>query len=411
MSRPDTRVQIAFDLAAGGVGDFFTLGDTTKGALDNTTFALAGDILEDVTEDVRSVSLRRGRARELERFDAGAATIILRNDQRKYDPSAGTAITPYGASMRPRKEVVITSNGERIFTGVVDDWDLNYSLDNDHVASVKVSDGFTFLAQENLTAHTAVAQSTGERVEAVLDRSEILWSSAQRDIATGQATLQADVVAVDGPVNVLAYLQSVELAEPGALFMSRDGLLTFRERTDLQQATNVVFSDTGSDIPFRAIDISYGSEEMKNRVTIERLNGGTVVSVSVDSVTNYGAIDFSITDSLLADDVQTQRLADYLVNIYGEPQVRVDAISVDLNALTPVQVNRVLGLELADVVEVKYTPSGIGDEIRQVAAIDSISHNIDAFDHVVIFDLSQTRVGFTLDSAQFGVLDVNSLGF
>ena len=60
MPRPDTRVRIAFDLAAGGVGDFFTLNDPTKGALNNATFKLAGDILEDVTDDVRSVTVRRG---------------------------------------------------------------------------------------------------------------------------------------------------------------------------------------------------------------------------------------------------------------------------------------------------------------------------------------------------------------
>jgi hypothetical protein len=411
MPRPDTRLQIAFDLAAGGVGDFFTLNDTTKGELDNTTYGLAGDILEDVTGDMRSLSLKRGRSRELERFDSGGGSINLRNDERKYDPSAGTAITPYGASMRPRKEVVITSNGQPIFKGVVQDWDLLYSLNDDHIASVKITDGFAFLAQQNLTNHTAVAQTTGERIEAVLDRPEISWPTGERDISTGEATLQADVVAADNPVNVLSYLQSVELAEPGALFMSNDGLLTFRERTDLQGAINVVFSDTGTDIPFTSIDISYGVEEMKNRVTIERLNGGTAVSSNTDSITNYGAIDFSITNSLLADDTQTQRLADYLVNLFGEPQVRVDAITVDLNALTVTQVNTLLGLELADVVEVKYTPSGIGDEISQVVAIDSISHDIDAFNHIVRFDLSQTRLGFILDSDLFGVLDVNKLGF
>ena len=411
MPRPDTRVQIAFDLAAGGAGDFFTLNDSTKGELDNTEFLLAGDILQDVTEDMRSLTLRRGRSRELERFDAGGAVVNLRNDQRKYDPSAGTAITPYGASMRPRKEVIITSNGQRIFTGIVDDWDLIYSLNDDHIASVEVSDKFAFLAQKNLTAHTAVAQTTGERIEAVLDRPEIDWPSGQRDIATGEATLQADVVAEQNPVNVLSYLQSVELAEPGALFMSNDGLLIFRERTDLQQATDVVFSDTGPDIPFSDIEISYGIEEMKNRVTIERLNGGTAVASNEDSITNYGAIDFRINNSLLADDNQAQVLADYLVNLFGEPQVRIDAITVDLNALSIDQVNDLLALELADVVQVKYTPSGIGNQISQSAAIDRISHQVDAFNHTVRFDLSETRLGFTLDSNLFGVLDSNKLGF
>jgi len=58
--------------AAGGAGNFFTLDDPTKGELNNATFKLAGDILEDVTNEVRSVTVRRGRSRELERFQAGA---------------------------------------------------------------------------------------------------------------------------------------------------------------------------------------------------------------------------------------------------------------------------------------------------------------------------------------------------
>ena len=146
MPRPDTRVRIAFDLAAGGVGDFFTLDDPTKGELDGTTYKLAGDILEDVTDDVQSISVRRGRSRELERYQAGAVTVELENSGRKYDPAAGTAITPYGASMRPRKAITITSDGYPVFAGVVDDWDLTYDLGGGHVASVKSTDGFVFLA-------------------------------------------------------------------------------------------------------------------------------------------------------------------------------------------------------------------------------------------------------------------------
>lgn len=50
-----------------------------------------------------------------------------------------------------------------------------------------------------------------------------------RDIDTGEQTLQADEVVYG--TNALQYLQTVEATEPGALFMSRDGQLTFRART------------------------------------------------------------------------------------------------------------------------------------------------------------------------------------
>lgn len=410
MSRPDTRVFIAFDLAAGGSGDFFTLNDPVKGELDNTEYKLAGDILEDVTSDVRAITVRRGRSRQLEQFQAGAASVELRNDGRKYDPAAGTAITPYGASMRPRKQIVVEANGQRVFTGVVDDWDLLYSLDNDHVASVDSVDGFVFLAGQNLDEHTFSEESTGSRVESVLARPEVSWT-AGTDIDTGNATLQGDTVASQGPVNVLQYLQRVELAEPGALFVNAAGELTFRSREDLQNATDVVFADSAAGIRFSGIEVAYGAEELRNRAFIARQNAGTVTATNQDSIDVYGPIDYSVTDSLLSSDAQAQELADWLVNTYAEPQLRIDKLEIDLTKISLADVNKVLGLELGDVVQVLYTPSGIGDQINRFAAIDAISHQVDSDKHVVLLDVSQTIAGFVLDSAAFGVLDDGSLGF
>ena len=38
MSAASTTVEIAFDLSANGVGNWFTLDDPLKGVLDNTTY-------------------------------------------------------------------------------------------------------------------------------------------------------------------------------------------------------------------------------------------------------------------------------------------------------------------------------------------------------------------------------------
>jgi hypothetical protein len=252
MPRPDVRVRIAFDLAAGGVGDFFTLDDPVKGELDDAPFGLAGDILEDVTEDVRSITVRRGRSRELERYQAGASTVDLDNSGRKYDPAAGTAITAFGASMRPHKSVTITAGGAPVFAGIVEDWDLDYSLNGDHISSVKMTDAFTFLAQQEIEPHTTTAQATGARIEAILDRSEIDWPAGKRDLDTGAATLQADAIggtaADPKPVNALQYLQKVDESEQGALFIARDGLLTFRSRSALQVLSETKFADETTEL-------------------------------------------------------------------------------------------------------------------------------------------------------------------
>lgn len=415
MSRPDTRVRIAFDLAAGGAGDFFTLDDPVQGLLNGTAFKLAGDILEDVTDDVRSVTVRRGRSRELERYQAGAATVNLDNQGRKYDPAAGTAITPYGASMRPRKAVTISTAGVAVFSGVVDDWDLDYSLDGDHVASVKITDGFVFLANQEIEPHTATAETTGDRINAILDRAEIAWPAGKRAIDTGDATLQADAIggtADAKPVNALAYLQKVDEAEQGALFIGVDGSLTFRDRSSLQVLTDVVFADDGSGIEFTNINASYGAEELRNRVTVARLNGGTATAQDSDSIEESGAIDYEIRDSLLADDTQAQSLADRIVARYAEPLLRIDGIEVVLNALTTSQVAEVLSLDLGALVRVLYTPSGIGDPIDQFVQLDSIEHNIDPSQHRVRLSFSQGETpALVLDSPSFGLLDANTLGY
>jgi hypothetical protein len=416
MPRPDVRVRIAFDLAAGGVGNFFTLDDPVKGELDDAPFGLAGDILEDVTQDVRTVSIRRGRSRELERYQAGAATVNLDNSARKYDPAAGTAVTPYGASMRPRKAVSITAGGAPVFSGVVDDWDLDYSLDGNHISSVKITDAFAFLAQQEIQPHTATAQATGARIEAILDRSEIAWPDSRRDIDTGVATLQADAIggtaADPKPVNALQYLQKVDTSEQGALFIARDGRLTFRDRSSLQILTDTKFADDGTGISYVNVAASYGSEELRNRITVTRLGGGTATAEGTASVAAYGAIDYELRDTLLADDTQAQDLADLILARYEEPLLRIDAIEVVLDALPDPQVAQVLGLELGALVQVVYTPSSIGDPIDQFVRLDQIEHSIDPTQHRVRLSFSQGEPpALVLDSATFGLLDVNTLGF
>ena len=415
MSRPNTVVRIAFDLAAGGAGNFFTLDDAVKGQLDDAPFGLAGDILEDVTADVRNITVRRGRSRELERYQAGAATVVLDNKGRKYDPAAGTAITPYGASMRPRKAVQIVSNGLPVFSGVVDDWDLVYALEGNHIASVKMTDGFVFLAQQEIQPHATTIQTSGARIEDILDRSEIDWPTGRRNIDTGTITLQADAIggtADPKPVNALQYLQKVDEAEQGALFIGTDGRLTFRSRAALQVLTDVKFADDGTGVPYTNITAAYGSEELRNRVSVSRLNGGTATAQGTASIAAYGPIDFEIRDSLLETDTQAQSLADDIIARYAEPLLRVNGIEVIMNSLTTAQQNQVLGLELGSLVQVVYTPSGIGDAIDQFVTLDSVEHSIGAFEHRVRLSFSQGEApALVLDSLTFGILDTNTLGF
>ena len=141
-----------------------------------------------------------------------------------------------------------------------------------------------------LSSGTAVAESTGDRVDAIL--TDVGWPFAKRTISIGQATLDADFVGEN--VKALDYLNKVSLSEPGALFVGATGNLVFRDRADLQDATRAVTFGTGG-IPFSDIVVEFGVEEMANKIAVTYYGGtavaGTAVATDTDSITAYGVFD------------------------------------------------------------------------------------------------------------------------
>lgn len=400
------RAQIAFDLSLTTPVNFFTLDDPVRGVLDNTVYPLAGDVLVDVTSYLRSVSVRRGRSRMLDKFTAGNCTLVLDNRARTFDPLYASG--PYFGSIKPRKQVVVDVDGEPLFTGAVADWNLSYDVGGDSTAEPSCTDSFDLLSGQMVSAATSTGQLTGARVAAILDA--VAWPAGRRAIATGQATLAADA---HDDISALAYLQQVETSEPGAVFIGRAGDLVFRDRAYLQLATSGA-SFGGTAIPFMALQVVSGVEEMVNTASViwsaGTAVGGTATSVNTTSSAAYG--EFAATyDTLLADAGQAQEMADWITGRYGEPAYRVDSLTVRMAGLTAAQQATVLGLDLADVVTVTFTPNNVGSAITQVVSIDGIEHSATPGVHDVTFTLSETLAAFILDSATFGVLDSDRLGF
>jgi hypothetical protein len=197
------RVLIGFDLSAIGDPTLFTLDDPVQGELDGA-FVLGGSLYQDVTQYVRSLNIRRGRSRRLDKFQTGTAAITLDNTGRVFDPAY--AGSPYVGQVKPRRPIQIVDGTNYLFTGLIEDWNLDYSLNRDSVATALCTDSFTLLASSELAAFTAVSQLPGDRINAILDRAEVSWPAGARDIQDGSQLLQADTV--DEGVVVLNYLQT-----------------------------------------------------------------------------------------------------------------------------------------------------------------------------------------------------------
>jgi len=402
------KVEIAFDLAANGLGSFFTLDDPVRGVLDNTLYVLGGDVLVDVTSTVRQVSIKRGRNRQLEKFTAGNANIILDNRNRIYDP-LNTA-SPYFGSIVPRKQIIISDEDQVIYTGQVADWNFDYSLSGDSTAQVSCVDALTLLVDPFLTADTETAQLTGARVNAVLD--DVGWPLAKRQVSEGKATLDADVIEAD-KTQALDYLNKVSLSEPGALYVANNGDLVFRDRADTQNASGSITFGTGG-IPFSDIGVEYGVEEMANQVSVTYYGGtaiaGTATARDELSIGQYGTLDENY-DTLLSSASDAQSLADWQVGLFAQPRYRVDRITVALDGLTTVNQQSVLAVELGNVVTVTWTPNNVGDALTQLVTIDGIDFSANPSSRRISFTMSETTAAFILDDLVFGVLGNNLLGF
>lgn len=400
-----TTVEVGFELTVGDT-PYFRLDDPVKGKLNNVSYRLAGPIWIDVSDKVFGVSVKRGKNRELDRYSAAQASVSLRNEDRTFDPL--NEDSPYVGNIIPRRSIRVTTNGYTQFTGVIEDWNLDYSITGQSNAVIQASDAFSLLAQQTLTPGTATPQLTGARVEAVLSQPTVAWPLADRNIDTGNSQLGADVF--DG--NVLSYLQEVEASEQGQFFMTKDGKVRFINGavTVTSGLSAVLFADDGTGVPYINAAVNYGTELLFNQVEATS-PAGTATANNTVSQGKYGITQASV-NTLLALYSQTEDLASFWVNKYGEPEYRFENLTVNLEALSGAQQIDILNLELGDIIQIKFTPNGIGSPIQRYGQIINIDHSIGIDRHDITYGVGSLQYSFlVLDDTGFGILDTNALAF
>jgi len=398
----ETKVFVEFNLELVDA-TFFTLDDETFGLLDGE-YGLGGPALVDVTEFVASVSIGRGKSQELDRFTAGQASVTFHNDNRFFDPFY--AESPYFQQFQPRRRVQIRSNDIIQYTGFIDDIDLRYDLGNKSFAIISCSDAFIQLSSADLDTFTNDVEFSGERITTVLNRPEVNWPLDARDIDTGVQILQADTVE-DG-TNSLQYLQLVEQSEPGALFISKSGDVTFKDRVNIPPLLETIsFSDQESavGVPYNKMEVIYGSENLYNRITITRAGGTAQVAESLESQGIYGIQALTLDGLLVNSDEDALTLASYYVDLYQQPELRFASVGITVHDKEKETQDLILGLEINDAVQVIFTPNGIGEPIAEYALITGINHNISIDQHFINFEFGQiTNFPIILDDEEYGRL-------
>lgn len=408
MAAPTVRVRIGF------TQNTFTLDDLVRGVLDSAELGGATP-LTDVTSDVQSVSISRGRSRDLDTFTTGSCSVRLLNNARKYENT--NTSSPYSPGIEPLIAIHVdaTTDGSTykdLFVGFVTDINLTYPDKSNSFADFVASDGFMKLANTELIDASFSSTDSGTLIGNILDNANVKFG-ADRDIETGVSTMQS---LSNVSQNTLSVLQNIERSENGLLFMSKDGKLTFRSRhTTFPSTPDATFSDDGNDIPYLRVDYINDDNEIFNIVSLQRLGGTTQTVEDTGSQGKYLIRTLSRSGLYNDSDSEVNDAANFLLGKFKDALIRFDNLVVDLTEATTGNQNSILDREVGDVVKVELTPPGGGSpsQITSNEIIDSISYNItpDIFSCSYKLSNADVQAFMRLDNVLFGILDTDKLGY
>jgi len=369
-----------------------------------------------VSQYVRAVSIRRGRQRELGRIEAGTATVVLDNRDRRFDPTNDAS--PYYPNVIPMKRIRIGASYSEgalqwLFTGFIESWPQRYPGVGDAVVEVPCVDWFKLFSLYKLTIEDRVQELSGQRIIAVLEyianvvgaggwywtlassdtdpyapysklqlTTRLAYAWEDQDVDAGQSEVQSQTI----NEIALQHLQAVAEAEQGMLFVARDGRVTFRNRHARIRPIATpppVFGNVPGALPYNSLSIEYTDDQLWNKVIIER-RGGTVPGIAEDRTSQAKYLQRTLQRSglLITNDREAQAMAEYLVNRYANPQLVIRSMTISPE-MDEALFSETFGRELGDRVLVRHRPPGPalegqspGPVIEQLSFVEGIAWDI-----------------------------------
>jgi len=403
----------------------FTLDSATKGLLDGTFPLGPGSDFADITDSTTQINIRRGRRDQGDQFAAGTMTFTINDVDGIFNPFDENGpyyntpdALPGLAPLRAVELIRYDNNGNPhyLYRGKVVNYDYNFALDGIDTVTVYCADNFYLLSQTFMDELNVDVETSGERIETVLDLPEVAYpTGAARSIDVGTVDLGHDsAYTVPGGTNVLGYLLQInQTAEFGRLFVSRAGVLTFTPRVGTTLSAPVIdFMDNGTGVPYDGLGITFEADSVTNRAYVENLGGVNATADDLASQAAFFVQTYSITNSLL-DDSELAAAATYLLD--GTPEARYNSVETVFGALTNAQRDTVAVVDISDTVSIERTfiTGNTTTTLAQELAVEGVEHEITLNGHRVLLFTSPTTIVYELilDNAEFGIIDaLNVLG-
>ena len=410
------QIAVTFDFSSGATfGTGFVIGSPDNGIIGVSSFGSDEVIIPtvDLTPDVYSISIRRGRNIMKDQYEAGTATVRVLDPQGFFNPQ--NPLSPYFGFLVPLRKVRISATTPTaeyfLFSGYVNDYRYTFPVGQETAyVDILCTDAFRLFQMANVAtiADTAAGQDTGTRINKILD--DVLFPNSMRSISTGDTTCLAD------PATLRTSLEAIKNAEfsegLGAFFMLGDGTAAYRSRSEVTATlgdTAIEFNQT-TGIPYKAVKYAFDDKLIINSVVFNRI-GGTAQNVfSQDSIDRFFPHSLTQENLVAEDDAQVLGIAQNYVNTRKETSIRIDEMSVDL--LDPaVPTDTLIGLDYFDNLEITNVTES-GSTIVKTLQAQGFAWDITPNRmNVTITTLEPIIDAFIIGSSTYGIIGQSTLSY
>lgn len=269
--------------------------------------------------------------------------------------------------------------------------DVLYVSDNATSRVYRVSSsGVGAAAFSNLSNPTGVATDSAKNIYVVDSHNQRICKTPVNIRLLAKETLS--------DVSVLEHLQRIEKAEYGWMYVTRQGTLVIEARPNMSTTPTLTFSDSPGGIHYETIQMLSATQLLFNQVVASGTAGALSTSTQsgkrrvandVVSQENYLVRCYDMSGTALAYDADAQDLANYVLSLYKDPEVRFDLMTVNLQRESSVNQSVLTALDIGAVVMVKFHPPTSADAslrnrvdltspgITLTQCIESISYTFD----------------------------------
>jgi hypothetical protein len=338
-------------------------------------------LYSDISEDVKSIRVKRGRDDNLDAFEAGTAVVTLDDQTSRYSPlNPGSDLSPFVTPGRPIT-IEIVLNGQRygIFRGFVRSIEHDPSKTNKET-TLQCQDLLLYLSRSKPEiTYKAPPITTGEAIGVVLD--SIGWGDpALRQLGFGDI-LEEGFGPFTGDKSALQIIQDLLVTERGEFYQGRDGVVRFFYRQARAQRQPGFLLDGAVAGAVPASDLT----NIRNKATVTKTGSGSQTWEDIPSIENYGPSEFQIDSPYINGPTQALALAQWLVSQNKNPQPPIRAVDFVAN----VSYGRMFVSTILEIGDrIRVADAGVNLAEREFF-IEGIEHSIEPGRHRTAFTLSK----------------------